>query len=548
VTSIATPNVTSFGYTYDANKNKLTETLGAPMANYGFTVPQNGYDNENRLVGWNRTDGQKNQAWTLTAAGDWQGFTETNSPDQNRMHNAAHELTGINGTTLTYDLKGNLTTNSNGQTYVWDFDNRLASATVGANTHGYSYDALGRRISKSVMADGGTGQQSATVTVFVSDGRQEVAEYLGGADPSNPSHNYTFGQYIDEPVTVVTITGTTEAKYYYHHNNLYSVAALTDQAGVVQERYSYTAYGKGLFCDATGVPLSREQSPVGNQLLFTGRRLDPETGLYYYRARYYDADQGRFVGRDPIVADINLYRYSGSGPLSFVDSSGEATTSPAPIDCSTELASLIDKYYQENKPTDEEKCLEVPMASFFTWVMKQYEGKPDMNLLWLNRCMGQYGCIGICHVHCQDCVKPPTENAMTPRFPAPEKSESTHCFLDEKLANAAAKKCKNDEHGLVWAKQGRWLNGKQPIPNSDTDEIPPDQIESKDPENPGKFNYVTNIGDYYIGGDSGAGSAEGGVNHLKICTKKAGPPFWPKTATMWCATCVKCNKKQGGGK
>ena len=72
-----------------------------------------------------------------------------------------------------------------------------------------------------------------------------------------------------------------ETKYYYHQNNLYSVAALTNQAGAVVERYAYTAYGKPLFFNGTGVLASPQPtaSPLGNPYLYTGRRLDSETGL-----------------------------------------------------------------------------------------------------------------------------------------------------------------------------------------------------------------------------------------------------------------------------
>lgn len=64
---------------------------------------------------------------------------------------------------------------------------------------------------------------------------------------------------------------------------------------------------------------------VTNPFTFTGRRYDPETELYYYRARYYDPKLGRFVSRDPIGfegSEWNLYAYANPGPLRHADPSG----------------------------------------------------------------------------------------------------------------------------------------------------------------------------------------------------------------------------------
>ena len=326
-----TGSVTQLVYDYDANKNKTKEQIAEPsgMVKYGFgTNTAAGYDNEDRLTSWTRDAQSGAQSWRLTAAGDWDYFTDGINGDgieHKRTHTAVHELRDIAaGTALVYDAKGNLTTNSNAQVYAWDFDNRMRSAAVGGNTHNYTYDALGRRVSKDVMTAGGTGQQSTSVTVFVSDGQQEVAEYAGGADSSHPSRKYVFGDYIDEPEVLVAGSAITAARYYYHQNNLYSTAVLTDQSAAVQERYAYTAYGKPLFCDASGTPLAEQRSVVGNPYLFTGRRLDVETGLFYYRARYYDVDLGRFVCRDPLsyVDSNNLYMYVSDAPLSHRDPTG----------------------------------------------------------------------------------------------------------------------------------------------------------------------------------------------------------------------------------
>jgi len=62
-------------------------------------------------------------------------------------------------------------------------------------------------------------------------------------------------------------------------------------------------------------------SLYNNPYFFTGRRYDAETGLYYYRARYYDPYIGRFLQTDPIgyAMGLNLYTYCGNNPINFVD-------------------------------------------------------------------------------------------------------------------------------------------------------------------------------------------------------------------------------------
>jgi RHS repeat-associated protein len=72
---------------------------------------------------------------------------------------------------------------------------------------------------------------------------------------------------------------------------------------------------------------------VGNPFLFTGRRLDPETGLYYFRARYQDPELGRFLQRDPLGygAGVNLYQYTSSSPTNWVDPFGLEEAKP--INC-----------------------------------------------------------------------------------------------------------------------------------------------------------------------------------------------------------------------
>ena len=63
---------------------------------------------------------------------------------------------------------------------------------------------------------------------------------------------------------------------------------------------------------------------ISNRLLYTGRELDVETELYYYRARYYDPEIGRFISEDPLgfIAGVNFYTYVENNPLGFNDPFG----------------------------------------------------------------------------------------------------------------------------------------------------------------------------------------------------------------------------------
>ena len=338
VETIRVPGVTDFSYIWDANKRKLAENdaIIPPLNNQSF-----GYDNEDRLTSFNRNNGDS-QSWNLSLVGNWNAFSK-NGAAETRAHSASHEIQTItNGvaSTLFHDPKGNLTVNKNGQGYEWDIENRLKAATVPAGavegivgTHSYAYDALGRRVSKTV---------AGVTTVYVNDGLQEIAEYENGV----LARQYVFGTYIDEPL--VMIAGS--INHYYHANQIYSVSALTNAAGSVIERYTYDPYGKVTVREADGDPVAA--TTIGNPWTFTGRRLDGETKSMYYRARIYDTELGRFPGRDPyglienrtmagpnyshlLLVDTRrrefvqttpnetyVYLYVRSNPLSWLDPSG----------------------------------------------------------------------------------------------------------------------------------------------------------------------------------------------------------------------------------
>ena len=300
----ATDLVGTYTYSYDANKNKLSETItgAGAMNNYGFNATGTTYDDDDRLTAWSRADGSNTQAWNLSLVHDWNSFTK-NGTVQNRTHNAVHEVTDIDGTALQHDIKGNLTHNSNGHVYTWDRDNMLTSVdTDGDGTAEFEakYDALGRRVEFG---------PAGNLKTYVYSGQQVVGIYNNQAAPGSPTTKYVFGSYVDEPILVETEISGSSVQSYYHRNQQYSITALTDSTGNVVERYRYDAYGNTSILEPSGTT-PRTASSHGNVFAYSGRYYHSAIDLYFFRARYFDSKLGQFISRDPLgfVDGTNLYR------------------------------------------------------------------------------------------------------------------------------------------------------------------------------------------------------------------------------------------------
>jgi len=168
------------------------------------------------------------------------------------------------------------------------------------NSISYVYDPSGRRIEKKY--DG------QAVMKYLYDGDHIIAEY----DATGALvHKYIYGPGVDQPICMIDVSDA-NATYYYHLDGLGSVIALTDSSGSVANLYEYNIFGE--------VSASDPNHP--NRFLFTGREFDTETGLYYYRARYYNPYIGRFLQTDPIGDGMNRYAYCRNNAINAVDPLG----------------------------------------------------------------------------------------------------------------------------------------------------------------------------------------------------------------------------------
>ncbi len=106
--------------------------------------------------------------------------------------------------------------------------------------------------------------------------------------------------------------------YFYLPDHLGSSNIVTDEQGLIVQRFEYQPYG------GTSVQPASNARPHQ----FTGQRRDAETGFYFYQARYYDPGLGRFVSADPLVGAIadpqplNRYSYALNNPLRYTDPTG----------------------------------------------------------------------------------------------------------------------------------------------------------------------------------------------------------------------------------
>ena len=181
--------------------------------------------------------------------------------------------------------------------------NRLIQVSTGSGTLAkYYYNAMNMRVQKHIDTDNDGLLDDKTNYIYY---HQKVC--VEQDENGNLKKDYVHGgQYIDQ--VVMESDSSTSLGSYYLTDLRYSVYAVVDDTGTVTERYRYDAYGKRDVMTATFILTGANTE---TEFGYTGRRHDKEdTDLMYFRARYYSAELGRFVGRDPLgyVDGMSLYR------------------------------------------------------------------------------------------------------------------------------------------------------------------------------------------------------------------------------------------------
>jgi RHS repeat-associated protein len=224
-------------------------------------------------------------------------FARTILPDPapSATYDAANRQVALGGKSMLFDDNGNLVTvaeSSGTRTLSWNTRNQLVALTTPELSGSFEYDSLGRRARRTI---------NGLLTSFQYDGQDVVRELAGGLDVA-----YLRGLRLDEAFA----RGASE---FYLADGQGGTLALMSPIGEVATQYAYAPFGK---TNSSGTPST-------NTCQFTGRENDG-TGLYYYRARYYDPELSRFISEDPLGFNggFNLYTYAMNDPVNFTDPSG----------------------------------------------------------------------------------------------------------------------------------------------------------------------------------------------------------------------------------
>ncbi len=308
--------VEDIAYQHDAIGNIIQQSDSVSGRNVTYT-----YDGLYRLVNVDSTDDREDRIYVYDAVGNRKvmlglgmAYYYSYNPagfDSPPLGNRLLDIrmgypTGPLHRQFSYDNSGRITQKKDGggnpiYTISYNGKGRASLITTDTATNSFEYDPNDYRIQKDAK-------------LYHLEGEHLEATYNATGQLQS---KYMRGVVIDEIVNgydYPTSNPADKVNVTYHHDQLNSVTALTGHAGATEATVSYDVFGK---------PLS-ETGSVSNDMLFTGREYDRDSGLYYYRARYYDPEIGRFTSEDPLGfnAGINFYVYVNNNPINLNDPTG----------------------------------------------------------------------------------------------------------------------------------------------------------------------------------------------------------------------------------
>jgi RHS repeat-associated protein len=308
------------GYTYDPAGNRTAKTnyLNGATSNYS-------YDPLYQL-----TQVAQGTSTTESYSYDPVGNRLSSSGVPSYSYNSSNELTSNSNGSYTYDANGNTLTDASGRPFTWDFENRLTQAVVPGTNGGtttFRYDPFGRRIQKS----GPLG-----TTNYLYDGDNSIQEI---DQTGNLLARYTGEDEIDEPLAELR-SGSVS---YYEQDGQGSTSSLSSPSGALANTYTYDSFGKSTASTGT----------ISNPLQYTAREFDPETQLYFNRARYRDPAAGQWLSEDPIrfLGGNDFYSYVVNNPLKYRDPLGWQSQMPSCYPDCVHTQEEIQEMQQEHDST-----------------------------------------------------------------------------------------------------------------------------------------------------------------------------------------------------